>query len=124
MWRTLQRAAGGFSRRAGPGSEASRRPIPITCDNKNVRLQIARAAAILLLAGRCFPQASSTISLSNGLELRIAANLGQPTGEETLHIEMHRASGDSFYRIFRDQNNLAVFAYELAVRRVGSDAVS
>jgi hypothetical protein len=28
---------------------------------------------------------------------------------------MARASGDSFYRIFRDQNSLAVFAYELGV---------
>ena len=30
-------------------------------------------------------------------------------------VEMARASGDSFYRIFRDQNNLAVYAYELQV---------
>lgn len=30
-------------------------------------------------------------------------------------VEMTRASGDSFYRIFWDQNHLAVYAYELAV---------
>jgi hypothetical protein len=33
---------------------------------------------------------------------------------------MVRASGDSFYRIFRDQNDLAVFAYELRFDRSGS----
>ncbi len=30
-------------------------------------------------------------------------------------VEMARASGNSFYRIFRDQNHLAVYAYELEV---------
>lgn len=83
------------------------------------------ASAILLLAGACFPQASSSIALSNGLELRITADFGSPTGEEKLTVEMHRASGDSFYRIFRDQNNLAVFAYEVGVsRNAGGDAVT
>ncbi len=64
-------------------------------------------------------QASSTaplsVSLSNGVQLQITTNLGQPTGQQTVNVEMVRASGDSFYRIFRDQNNLAVFAYELAI---------
>ena len=32
-----------------------------------------------------------------------------------LTVEMVRASGNSFYRIFWDQNHLAVYAYELAV---------
>lgn len=81
-------------------------------------------AAILLSAGTCLPQASSTISLSNGVELQITANLGQPTGAESLKIELARASGDSFYRIFWDQNNLAVFAYELAVSRSAGDTFS
>ncbi len=60
-------------------------------------------------------QASSTIILSNGVELKVEADFGQPTGQERLTVEMARASGNSFYRIFWDQNHLAVFAYELAV---------
>lgn len=68
-------------------------------------------------------QAVSTIELSNSVELRVEANLGQPTGQQTLKVELARASGNSFYRIFRDQNNLTVFAYELVVNRSadGSD---
>jgi hypothetical protein len=34
-----------------------------------------------------------------------------------LKASLEPATGDSFYRIFRDENNLAVFAYELAVAR-------
>jgi hypothetical protein len=60
-------------------------------------------------------QAVSTVAISNGVQLKIAAQFGQPTGQQTLTVEMSRASGDSFYRVFRDQNGLAVFAYELAV---------
>lgn len=60
-------------------------------------------------------QVSSTVSLSNGVQLHITTTLGQPTGGQTVNIEMVRASGDSFYRVFRDQNNLAVFAYELVI---------
>jgi hypothetical protein len=66
-------------------------------------------------AGMCMAQLSSTVALSNGVEVRVRANLGQPTGAETLKVDMARASGNSFYRIFKDQNNLAVFAYELSV---------
>jgi hypothetical protein len=62
-------------------------------------------------------QLSSTVSLSNGVEIEVATSLGQPTGEEVLSVEMTRATGDSFYRILKDQNNLAVFAYELVVSR-------
>src|SRR5580700_9121798 len=72
-------------------------------------------AAILFGSGMCVAQASSSVSLSNGVELTVTAKLGQPTGAETLTVEMSRASGDSFYRIFRDQNKLVVFAYELEV---------
>lgn len=79
-------------------------------------------AAILLGSGLCVGQGSSTVSLSNGVELKVAAKLGQPTGLENLTIEMSRASGDSFYRIFRDQNKLVVFAYELEVSRAGTGA--
>ncbi|HEY6344915.1 MAG TPA: hypothetical protein VIY49_25750 [Bryobacteraceae bacterium] len=70
------------------------------------------AALLCRLAGA---QAVSTVALSNGVQLKIAAQLGQPTGQQTLTVVMSRASGDSFYRVFRDQNGLAVFAYELAV---------
>jgi len=77
----------------------------------------AVAAALLAGVGLCSGQLSSSVTLSNGLELRIQTNLGQPTGQQTLRVEMARASGDSFYRIFKDQNNLAVFAYEVSVSR-------
>ena len=73
------------------------------------------AALILLAAGLSRAQTSSTIAVGNGVQLEITTNFGQPTGEEPLTVEMARASGNSFYRIFRDQNNLAVFAYELVV---------
>jgi hypothetical protein len=60
-------------------------------------------------------QVSSTVSLSNGVQMQITTTLGQPTGQQAVNIEMVRATGDSFYRIFRDQNHLAVFAYELVI---------
>jgi hypothetical protein len=63
----------------------------------------------------CYGQVASTVSLNNGVQLEVAAKFGAPTGEEKLDVEMARASGNSFYRIFRDQNKLAVFAYELLV---------
>jgi hypothetical protein len=77
-------------------------------------------AILVIGAGLSLGQISSTVSLSNGVEVRILTNLGQPTGQEVLKVEMAKASGDSFYRIFRDQNNLVVFAYELAVSRSAS----
>jgi hypothetical protein len=76
------------------------------------------AAAIATL---CRAQVSSIVSLSSGVQLEIKADFGKPTGEQSLTVEMARASGDSFYRIFYDQNKLAVFAYELAVERAASD---
>jgi hypothetical protein len=84
----------------------------------------SRAALMSLLAGAaglgvcpaiCHAQLTSRVSLSNGVGLQITADLGQPTGAEMLTVEMVRASGNSFYRIFWDQNHLAVFAYELQV---------
>lgn len=77
----------------------------------------AIAGVISLSVGICWAQVSSTVSLSNGVELRIAATLGTPAGTDGLKIELAAASGNSFYRIFRDTSNLAVFAYELAVTR-------
>ena len=73
--------------------------------------------AIVAGCGMCLAQLSSTVALSNGVEVRVVAKLGQPTGEERLTVQMARASGNSFYRIFWDQNNLAVFAYELEISR-------
>jgi hypothetical protein len=72
-------------------------------------------AWLVLSAGVCSAQLTSTVALSNGVEVKVTADLGQPTGAETLTVEMGRASGNSFYRIFKDQNHLAVFAYELSV---------
>ena len=58
-----------------------------------------------------FAQLSSGVSLSNGVQLRMATT---PT---SLKAQLAPASGNSFYHIFRDENGLAVFAYELAVDR-------
>jgi hypothetical protein len=69
------------------------------------------AAAVL-----CHAQDSVRVSLSNGVQLTIIARSdnGAPVALKT---SLEPASGDSFYRIFRDENNLAVFAYELEVTR-------
>lgn len=71
---------------------------------------------LLAAAGSCYPQVEATVSLSNGIQLSIAArsNNGAPVA---LSTSLEPASGDSFYRIFRDENNLAVFAYKLDVAR-------
>jgi hypothetical protein len=68
----------------------------------------------------CEAPVSSTVMLSNGVQIDVVSNLGAPTGQQTISMEMTRASGNSFYRVFRDQNNLAVFAYELVVELVSS----
>lgn len=68
-------------------------------------------------AAICLAQAASTVTLSNGVELRIDANLGPLTGQQAVKVQLEPASGNSIYRVFRDQNDLAVFAYELAVNR-------
>jgi hypothetical protein len=74
-------------------------------------------SAGVLIAASCmaFGQISSLITISNGVQIEIKSDLGTPTGQELLTVEMARASGNSFYRIFHDQNKLAVFAYELKV---------
>jgi hypothetical protein len=75
----------------------------------------------VLLSGVAFAQTEASIALSNGVTLRIETNLGQPSGGEQIQSEMVPASGNSFYRIFRDQTGLAVYAYELVVdRQAGS----
>jgi hypothetical protein len=68
---------------------------------------------IVTLAATGFAQVSSNVSLSNGVQLNIACN-SNPSG---LTIDLEPASGNSFYRVFRDENKLAIFAYELQVER-------
>jgi hypothetical protein len=63
-----------------------------------------------------FAQLDSTVALSNGVQVSITARAVEGT-PVTLKASLEPASGESFYRIFRDENNLAVFAYELAVAR-------
>ncbi len=74
--------------------------------------------ALLLVAAAapCFAQVSARVSLSNGIQLTVATRSDNAT-PVTLKTSLEPASGDSFYRIFRDENNLAVFAYELEVAR-------
>jgi hypothetical protein len=71
---------------------------------------------LLLLAGSCcYAQVSARVSLSNGVQVSVATRTDN--GPPKLKIRMEPATGDSFYRIFRDENDLAVFAYELEVAR-------
>ena len=83
-------------------------------DNDSVRCKLILAAFFVSCLAVSRAQISATVSLSNGVQMQIKTKLGQPTGQ-TVNIEMVRATGDSFYRIFRDQNNLATFAYELVI---------
>jgi hypothetical protein len=79
--------------------------------------RIASVLAGLLAAVTAAPaQVSSNVALSNGVQLTINTRAEQGT-PVALKASLEPASGDSFYRIFRDQNNLAVFAYELVVTR-------
>lgn len=71
-----------------------------------------RILAPLVAALSCCAQDNpSSVSLSNGITVAIAHS------STVLKVSMEPASGNSFYRIFRDENNLAVFAYELQVDR-------
>ena len=74
------------------------------------------ALLLLAAAASCYAQVSARVSLSNGVQLTIATRSDNAT-PVTLKTSLEPASGDSFYRIFRDENNLAVFAYELEVAR-------
>ncbi len=75
-----------------------------------------RLSLLLLAAGAtCYSQVSARVALSNGIQLTIITR--SDNGPPKLKISLEPASGDSFYRIFRDDNNLAVFAYELQVAR-------
>src|ERR1700730_14863592 len=73
-------------------------------------------ALLLAAASFCYAQISARVSLSNGVQLTVdtRSDNGTPVALQT---SLEPASGDSFYRIFRDENNLAVFAYELEVAR-------
>ena len=64
----------------------------------------------------CSGQVSAVVTLSNGIQLRIYAQAAEGT-PVALKTDLQPASGDSFYRIYRDENNLAVFAYEVEVER-------
>jgi hypothetical protein len=75
-----------------------------------------RLTLVLLAAVACYAQVSARVSLSNGIQLTIATRSDNAT-PIALKTSLEPASGDSFYRIFRDENNLVVFAYELAVTR-------
>jgi hypothetical protein len=104
--------------RSAPARLAQQNRPAKSVHNEGVRRTRAFASAVAAVvagAGMCLAQVSSTVSLSNGVEVEVTANLGQPTGEEKLTVDMARASGNSFYRIFKDQNNLMVFAYELSI---------
>jgi hypothetical protein len=78
---------------------------------------MTRISLLILAAGTsCFAQASSHVALSNGVQLTITTSSDNGT-PVALAATLEPSSGNSFYRIFRDENNLAVFAYELEVAR-------
>jgi hypothetical protein len=82
-------------------------------------MSISRMLISLLLlaaAASCFAQVAARVSLSNGVQLTVETRADNAT-PITLQTSLEPASGDSFYRIFRDENNLAVFAYEMEVTR-------
>ncbi len=75
------------------------------------------ATLLTLQLTTCFAQNSSTISLSNGIRLKLTANTGNNTADP-LKVEMRAATGNSIYRILHDDSGLAVWAYELVVERL------
>jgi hypothetical protein len=75
------------------------------------------ATLLALPVAACLAQTSSTISLSNGIQLKVTVDTGS-TAEDSLKIEMKPATGNSIYRMFRDDSGLAVWAYELVVDRL------
>ncbi len=70
---------------------------------------------LLAAAAACYAQVSAQVALSNGVRVTITTQ--SDNGAPKLKISLEPASGDSFYRIFRDDNDLAVFVYELEVAR-------
>jgi hypothetical protein len=74
-------------------------------------------ALLALQLSTCLAQTSSTISLSNGIRLKITANTGT-NASDNLKVEMKPATGNSVYRILRDDTGLAVWAYEPVVDRL------
>src|SRR5260370_18359183 len=72
-----------------------------------------RVLAGLVMLRVAFGQAASVVSLSNGGQLRVGI---RGTGT-SLKTGMEPAFGNSFYGIFKDENNLDVFAYEIVVER-------
>lgn len=81
-----------------------------------MRSLVPTSFLLLAASGFAYCQVEAQVALSNGIQLSIAthSNNGTPIA---LMTSLEPASGDSFYRIFRDQNQLAVFAYELEVSR-------
>ena len=71
---------------------------------------------ITLHLATCFAQNPAAVALPNGVHLRFTTDSGNGT-PGPLKTEVKPASGDSVYRIFRDETGLAVFAYELRVER-------
>lgn len=71
---------------------------------------------VFVFAAGCQAEVSAVVALSNGVQVSIATITDNGTAVK-LNPDLEPASGDSFYRIFRDENNLAVFAYELQVTR-------
>jgi hypothetical protein len=75
---------------------------------------------LLALPLACLAQSSSTISLSNGIRLKVTASTGNDA-PDPLKVEMKPATGNSIYRVLRDESGLAVWAYELVVERLPDD---
>lgn len=79
-------------------------------------MRILKALLTLHFAA-CCAEVSSGISLSNGVRLTIIADSGNAAAGP-LKVELKPASGNSVFRVFRDETGLVVYAYELAVERL------
>jgi hypothetical protein len=78
-----------------------------------MKAMIRATLLAVLTAFASLAQTASSVSLSNGVQLRISAAFGQ----QPWKIIIGAASGNSIYRVFQDENGLAIFAYELALER-------
>jgi hypothetical protein len=84
-----------------------------------LRLTIMRILSPLLALqlATCFAQTSPTITLGNGIRLKVTVKTGN-NDPDPLKPEMQPAAQNSVYRILRDESSLAVWAYEVVVDRL------
>ena len=81
------------------------------------RLTYVRVLSLVAIILPVFAQPSSMVSLSNGIQVRVVTRTDKAP-PDPLKVEIKAATGNSVYRIFKDETGLAVYAYELVVDRL------